>query len=178
MPDVVLATSRLLIRPLELADAEAVAAYRSDPVVARYQSWTTPYAAADARELVGGDPLAAGWSQYAIVLRGDQTLIGDLGVNLHENLLQAEIGATLRAEYQGIGYATEAVTRLLDHLFADLRLHKVSADCDARNAASARLLARVGFLREGVRRSHTWIKGEWTDDLEFGLLASDLLLSR
>jgi aminoglycoside 6'-N-acetyltransferase len=34
-------------------------------------------------------------------------------------------------------------------------------------------LERVGFRREGLRRSHTWIKGEWTDDLEFGLLATD-----
>ncbi len=93
-------------------------------------------------------------------------------MNLHENLMQAEIGFTLCAEYQGLGYGREAVTRLLDHLFADRGLHKVSAECDARNAASARLLTRVGFLREGLRRSHTWIKGEWTDDLEFGLLAS------
>jgi aminoglycoside 6'-N-acetyltransferase len=155
-----------------------VAAYRSDPAVARYQSWSTPYAVADARELVGGDPLAAGWFQYAIVPRGEITLIGDLGVNLHENLMQAEIGVTVRAENQGVGYATEAVTRLLDHLFTDLHLHKVSAECDARNQASARLLTRVGFLREGLRRSHTWIKGEWTDDLEFGLLASDRPLSR
>jgi RimJ/RimL family protein N-acetyltransferase len=52
-------------------------------------------------------------------------------------------------------------------------VHKVSAECDARNEASARLLARVGFTREGLRREHTWLKGEWTDDLLFGLLARD-----
>ncbi len=173
MPVHTLRSGRLLIRPLEHADAETVAAYRSDPVVARFQSWTTPYASADALELVGGDPCAAGWVQSAIVLPSDNTLIGDLGVNLHENLMQAEIGFTLAAEYQGLGYASEAVSRLLDHLFTDRGLHKVSAECDARNEASARLLARAGFRREGLRRSHSWIKGEWTDDLEFGLLATD-----
>jgi aminoglycoside 6'-N-acetyltransferase len=128
---------------------------------------------ADARELAGGDPQTAGWSQLAIVLLGDGTLIGDIGVNLHENLLQAEIGFTLSADRQRLGFGREAVTRLLDHLFTDRGLHKVSAECDARNEASARLLERVGFAREGLRRKHTWIKGEWTDDLEFGLLATD-----
>ena len=47
------------------------------------------------------------------------------------------------------------------------------AECDARNVASARLLERVGFTREGLRRRHTWIKGEWTDDLLYGLLEED-----
>ena len=83
MPVQTLRSGRLLIRPLEHADAATVAAYRSVPVVARFQSWTTPYAAADALELVGGDPSAAGWFQLAIVLSTDNTLISDLGVNLH-----------------------------------------------------------------------------------------------
>jgi aminoglycoside 6'-N-acetyltransferase len=87
--------------------------------------------------------------------------------------MQAEIGLTLRAESHGVGYGSEAVARLLDHLFTDRGLHKVSAECDARNEASARLLMRIGFSREGRRRSHTWITGEWTDDLEFGMLATD-----
>jgi aminoglycoside 6'-N-acetyltransferase len=52
-------------------------------------------------------------------------------------------------------------------------VRRVSAECDARNAASARLLARLGFRAEGRRVEHTWIKGEWTDDLLFGLLARD-----
>jgi aminoglycoside 6'-N-acetyltransferase len=173
VPEQVLLGRRLLIRPLRLADAEVVAAYRSDPTVARYQSWSPPYAVSDAQELVGGDPLAPGWFQSALVLRGDNLLIGDIGVNLHENLMQAEIGLTLRAESHGVGYGSEAVARLLDHLFTDRGLHKVSAECDARNEASARLLMRIGFSREGRRRSHTWIKGEWTDDLEFGMLATD-----
>ncbi len=173
MPPRSLLTDRLLIRPLEESDAQAVAAYRSDPAVARFQSWTAPYSVLDAVGLVGGDPTVAGWTQFAIVLRGNDTLIGDLGINLHDNLRQAEIGFTLDARYHGLGYAVEAVTRALEHLFTELGLHKVSAECDARNDPSARLLERVGFRREGLRRSHTWIKGEWTDDLLFGLLDSD-----
>jgi aminoglycoside 6'-N-acetyltransferase len=62
---------------------------------------------------------------------------------------------------------------MLHHLFTQRGLRRVSAECDARNVASAKLLERVGFRREGLRRQHTWIKDEWTDDLLFGLLAAE-----
>ncbi|WP_433161866.1 GNAT family N-acetyltransferase [Kribbella sp. CA-247076] len=168
-------TERLGLRRFTIADAEAFAAYRSDPEVARYQSWEAPVGRDEARRLVEafahGDPAAPGWFQYAIDLDG--VLIGDLGLNLHDNLMQAELGFTVAPAFQGRGYATEAVRGLLDHLFDDWELHRVSAECDARNTASARLLERVGFHREGLRVANSWFKGEWTDDLLFGLLRTD-----
>jgi aminoglycoside 6'-N-acetyltransferase len=88
-------------------------------------------------------------------------------------LLQAEIGYTLATAYQGNGYATEALRSMLELLFIERGLRRISAECDARNLRSARLLQRLGFQYEGRRRAHTWIKGEWTDDLLFGLLAED-----
>ena len=170
-------TSRLALRPLQLADAPVLSAYRSDPGVARYQPWSVPYTVADAgtliSDLVQADPALPGWFQYGIERRADGALVGDLGVHLHKNRQQADIGFTLAVEHQGVGYGTEAVRRLLDHLLVERGLHKVSAECDARNLASARLLTRAGFQLEGRLRSHTWIKGEWTDDLWFGVLAGE-----
>jgi RimJ/RimL family protein N-acetyltransferase len=64
------------------------------------------------------------------------------------------------------------VRAVLQDLFGRRGLRRVSAECDARNSASARLLERLGFQQEGHRPEFTWIKGEWTDDLLFGLLAS------
>ena len=69
--------------------------------------------------------------------------------------------------------ATEAVRGMLDDLFRVRGLHMVSAGSDARNVRSAALLVRAGFRPEGHRRAHSWLKGEWTDDLLFGLLAED-----
>ena len=170
-------TERLTLRRFTTADAEAFAAYRSDPDIARYQSWDAPLPLSEAvrkvEEFAQGDPAAPGWFQYAVDLDG--VLIGDLGLNLDENLMQAELGFTLAAAYQGRGYATEAVRGLLDDVFIERKLHRVSAECDARNTASARLLERVGFKQEGLRLSNSWFKGEWTDDLLFGLLRSDYL---
>ncbi|MEV4702146.1 GNAT family protein [Actinoplanes sp. NPDC049316] len=194
-------TDRLVLRRFRLEDAAALAAYRSIPEVARYQSWSTPYSLDKARyavqTMVAADPTMPGWFQYAVELpdgpggglgggvagglsgdfagglAGGGKLIGDVGVNLADNLMQAEIGYTLRPDQQGHGYATESVRAVLDHLFRVQRLHRVSAECDARNVRSARLLERVGFTREGLRRQHTWIKHEWTDDLLYGLLAEE-----
>jgi aminoglycoside 6'-N-acetyltransferase len=169
-----LETPRLHLRAFRADHAPAFAAYRSDPAVARYQSWIAPVsrgeAAALVRHFAQGDPAEPGWFQYAIELKEGGALVGDVGVQLHGNRMQAEIGFTLAADYQGYGYGTEAVRAVLAELFGR-GLRRVSAECDARNLRSARLLDRVGFLPEGRRPANTWIKGEWTDDLLFGLLA-------
>jgi RimJ/RimL family protein N-acetyltransferase len=174
---VLLSTPRLELRRFRADDAAVFAAYRSDPQIARYQSWTAPVSLPDAAALVAdfaaGDPRSPGWFQYAVELRSARALIGDVGVNLHDNLMQAEIGFTIAREHQGRGYGTEAVRCVLDHLFGVRGLRRVSAECDARNLRSARLLERAGFRREGHRVANTWTKGEWTDDLLFGLLAED-----
>jgi len=171
-----LSTRRLVLRRFRPGDAVALAAYRSDPDVARYQGWSAPVGLADARalaaEFAAGDPLRPGWFQYAVERTADRRLIGDLGVRRDGDPRRAEIGFTVSSAHQRHGYATEALTRLLEHLFAH-GLHKAYAECDARNTASAALLRRLGFQQEGHLRAHTWIKGEWTDDLLFGLLGTD-----
>ena len=168
---------RLTVRRFRAADAPAFAAYRSDPAVARYQSWSAPFPEEHAQRLVAefatDDPGRPGWFQYAVELRGTGELVGDVAVCLHENLLQADIGFTVATAHQRRGYAREAVSAVLDHLFTERGLLRASAECDARNAASAALLAALGFRREGLRREHTLLKGEWTDDLLFGLLARE-----
>jgi len=171
---VLLESARLILRRFHPGDAAAFSAYRSDACVARYQSWTPPVPPDAAARLVAafaaGDPRQPGWFQYAIEHRAERCLIGDIGVHLHDNRMQADLGFTLAAGWQGRGYASEAVRTVLDDMFSQ-GLHRVSAECDARNERSARLLERVGFRREGYRPEYTWLKGEWTDDILFGLLA-------
>ncbi len=172
-------TKRLILRRFRAADAPILASYRSIPAVARYQSWEAPFPLLRAQtavaNFIASDPDQAGWFQYAIEHAEDRALIGDVAVHLHDNLRQAEIGFTLDPAYQGQGLATEAVSAVLDRLFRVRGLHKVAGECDARNTASAALLSRLGFTREGLLRKQTLLKGEWTDDLIFGLLAEEWL---
>lgn len=174
-----IATRRLTLRRFRASDAACLAEYRSDPAVARYQSWDAPFplerAELAVRNFAASSPDAAGHFQYAVELTEPGTLIGDVYVRLHDNLKQAEIGFTLATPYQRKGLAREAVSGVLDRLFRRQGLHKVTGECDARNVPSARLLERLGFRREGLLRQQTLIKGEWTDDLIYGLLAEEWL---
>jgi aminoglycoside 6'-N-acetyltransferase len=173
----VLRSDRLLLRPFRAADAPVVSAYRSDPQIARYQGWDAPYpldaAIAFVEGLAGRDPRAEGWFQWALERLCDGALIGDVGVNRHDQGRQAEIGFTLAGAFQGRGYAAEAVRRVVAHLLVEEGLHRVHASVDGRNERSARLLERVGFRREGVERQSQWWKGEWTDDVRYAVLASE-----
>ncbi|MFZ3551719.1 GNAT family N-acetyltransferase [Streptomyces sp. 4.24] len=167
-------TPRLLLRRFEPGDAPALSVYRSEPEIARYQAWPSPLSADEAdaavRDYSKADPEQPGWFQYAIELKADRSLAGDLGINLHDNQMQAELGVTLAPAFHGKGYALEALHGILGHLF-DRGLHHVRATCDARNTASARLLERTGFELEGCSTGSLWQRGEWTDLLLFGLLA-------
>jgi RimJ/RimL family protein N-acetyltransferase len=170
-------TARLVLRGFGLGDAAALAAYRSDPEVSRYQAWASPVSLGEAKSLVktmsAGDPRAAGWYQYAIERRDEAGLIGDIGVCRSDDGRQAEVGFTLATRFQGRGYAREAVARIVEFLLVEEGLHRLSAGCDPRNVRSARLLERLGFRREGHLVKSFWLGGEWADDLLFGLLAEE-----
>jgi aminoglycoside 6'-N-acetyltransferase len=122
--------------------------------------------------MMGADPDTAGeWFQFAVALRPAGQLIGDCAARPHAgDPRQCEIGFTIAPGYQGRGYATEAARLLVGYLFGRRGKHRITASCDARNAASAAVLERLGMRREGHLRESTWAKGEWTDDLLYGLL--------
>jgi ribosomal-protein-alanine N-acetyltransferase len=73
----------------------------------------------------------------------------------------------------GKGYATEAVRAMLHWAYQALDLNRVEAELDTRNAASARVLEKLGFEREGLRREDCIVSGEVSDSWIYGLLKRD-----
>jgi RimJ/RimL family protein N-acetyltransferase len=173
-PFLPLATERVLLRPFRAQDAEPFAAYRSDPDVARYQSWTAPYDVADAKRLIGDmsgmdGPQPAAWVQIAIELDG--ALIGDVAVGVDATGTIATIGYTLAPSHQGRGLAREAVGAVVDRLFELTGVHRVEASLDPRNVASARLVESLGFELEGVAVEAVRDGDGWLDDARYALTA-------
>ncbi len=114
------------------------------------------------------------WCQLALELKAGGEMIGDVAFCiLKEDNLQAEIGFTLSRRYQGQGYATEALRRLLAYLFDELQLHRVRANCDPENTASTRLLERVGMRQEGHMLHSLWLKGRWADEYWYAILREE-----
>ena len=172
-----LATLRLIVEPMVPADAAAFARYRSEPEIARYQSWEAPFPEAEAERALAANPRnwpAPGeWLQLAV--REDGVLRGDVAVHPLDDPTRPdtiEIGITLSAAAQGRGLATEALVAVLGACF--LRgAHRVFASCDARNAPVARLLHRVGMRHEARLIDAEWWKGEWTTADTWAVLASE-----
>jgi RimJ/RimL family protein N-acetyltransferase len=84
-----------------------------------------------------------------------------------------EIGFVFHPEFHGRGYAAEASAQLLRLGFEELGLHRVIGRCDARNTASAKVMERLGMRREAHFRQNELVKGEWTDELVYAMLADE-----
>lgn len=170
-----LRTPRLVLRRLRPGDAVAVFAYRSDPHVARYQTWE-PADVADVRAFVerlqGLAPDSPGtWFQFGIALQESGRLIGDCGLHFpQDEPRQAELGVTLAPAHQGLGYATETLQALLGYAFEELAKHRVYARVDPRNVASRALMTRVGMREEGHLRESVWHEEQWADDVIYAML--------
>ena len=163
-----------MLRRFNENDLPAFHACRNDPNLARFQSWeafSLTEAAAFIREhQARGVGLPGQWLQIAIALRETDELIGDCAFKLHkDDVRQATIGVTLARKYHRHGYAVEAMTCLLNHLFDTMKLHRVVADTDPENAASWKLLERLGLRREGHLKQSLWFKGRWADEYLYAI---------
>lgn len=104
----------------------------------------------------------------------NRDLIGTCGVNIWDRRnSSAEIGYDLMPDYWGRGIATEAVGAMVDWCFENLGLNRIQADVMVDNAASARVLRKLGFVEEGIQRQGGFWRGEYHDLRYFGLLRDD-----
>jgi len=170
-------TARLIARHFGPRDLAPFVAMRSDPDVARYQSWDS-FSEEDGRrfleELAQQEPGQPGWFQIALEEKATGELIGDCGLNISpQDGRLAQIGYTLVRPHWNRGLASDAVTALAAFAFATYPLHRISASADPRNAASSRVLEKAGFTREAHFRQSEWFKGAWADDVVYARLRSD-----
>jgi RimJ/RimL family protein N-acetyltransferase len=174
-----LETNRLLLRPYAFDDLDALHDLERRAETARYL-YNQPLTREQAKAL-----LDRRRTQVAIDEDGDQLVLvlerkaagGLIGhVNLHRTSRehrQGEIGYVLHPDHQGRGYATEAAALLLRLGFSELGLHRIVGRLDARNAASARVLERLGMRQEAHLRENEFVKGEWADELVYAILARE-----
>ena len=172
-----LATERLRLRPHNADDAEWLHELYSQPDVARYlldEPWTAEVTHDKLTERLAKTDIDGETGALALVIEHDGVPIGDVALWLtdHEHR-QGEIGWVLNPAHGGQGFASEAVRAVLALGFDHYKLHRVTAQMDARNSASAALARRVGFRLEAHHVQDWFSKGEWTDTLIFARLASE-----
>src|SRR3954464_5238639 len=146
-------TPRLELRPFSTDDAPAAHRVYSDPDVMRYVA-TGPLAEESMTVRLLQDYSAHqrewGYSFWAVVERASGTLIGDAGL-YRTPAGEVELGYTLGKPWWGRGYATEAAGAWLEAAFSQLGISEVVALAEPANAASLRVLEKLGMTRAGER---------------------------
>jgi ribosomal-protein-alanine N-acetyltransferase len=157
-------TERLLLRRPDMDDLDAMFEIMSNPSAMRYWS-TLPHASRDvtrpwlqqmiARAEAGGEDF---------IIEFDGRVIGDVGAGR-----LPDFGFMIHPDYWGRGFATEASAAFIEHAFRNTAATELLADVDPRNAASLRVLDRLGFKETG-RAERTFLLGdEWCDSIYLGL---------
>jgi RimJ/RimL family protein N-acetyltransferase len=120
-----------------------------------------------------GVPTEGNWANLVVECGGRG--VGEVGFGLSDATNgTCELGYVFSPEVAGLGLATEAVSALLRYCQELWSPHRFILRMDARNDRSAALARRLGFRLEAHHRENEFVKGEWTDELIFALLASEL----
>jgi ribosomal-protein-alanine N-acetyltransferase len=153
-----LTTERLILRPVELTDADDFVALRSHEAVNQFidrpKSITRDEAISFIHKIRNGVAINR-WVYWAISLKDSPKMVGTICLwNISLKDLTAETGYELHPDYQGKGIMREALSRVIDYGFRDMKLKAIEACTHRDNLRSTSLLERHHF-----RRSVTEVEG-------------------
>lgn len=175
-PDWPLETERLVLRPFEEGDLDALYRMHSDAEVARWL-YNEPRTLEETRTLLGykidGAELTeeGKWLSAAVDERETGQFVGDVSMRwFSEPHKTGELGFMFDPAHQGRGYATEAAARLIAFAFEGMGFHRVIGRAEARNTASVRVLEKLGMRREALLVENEWVKGEWQSEVVYAIL--------
>lgn len=167
-------TARLVLRPFRHSDAPDLFTMYSDPEVFRHIPIGDWKHVDEAHQRIARDVSTmaeGGYIRLAVERREEGDVVGEvLLFNFDMASKRAELGYALARRAWACGYVAEALPPLVDHAFDGLELNRLEAVIDPRNAASARVVQRLGFTPEGVLRERYIVRGDTRDAGIYGLL--------
>lgn len=170
-------TERLHLRKMKIADSSSLFKIWSDPDVTKFMnicSFTNENQALDMINLFDGLSQESKAIRFSIIKKDSNEIIGSCGYNdLDFENGKAEIGYDIAKSFWGRGYATEAISSLLEHGFSSLKLNRIEARVDPRNVNSMKLLQKLNFRFEGTLRQYERVDGKFNDLSIYSKLISD-----
>ena len=142
----------------------------NEPWAVRHSVASWPSALSSLRRLARAGALLPFMITY------DDELVGQLTVNnvVRGALRSAQIGYWVDEGHANRGITTTAVAMATDHCFGPVGLHRVEANVRPENAASLRVVHKLGFTQEALHRRYLFIDEAWRDHVGFALLAEDV----
>ena len=172
-----LQTSRLILRPFELADASEVQKLAgAREIASTIENMPHPYEDGMAEKwiITHEEEFGKGRSlDLAIVVRETALLCGAIRLHINSNYNNTELGYWIGVPYWGRGYCTEAASKAIAYGFESLNLHRIYASHLTRNPASGRVMQKIGMICEGCLRQHIKHWGVYEDYAMYGILASE-----
>jgi ribosomal-protein-alanine N-acetyltransferase len=174
-----LETDRLILREPGIPDAADVFVFRSDPIEQRFNSEaiTDISQAEELITLYQAKFVRGGAILWGVTLKGADTVIGLINLELglgrvHHN--RGELGYDLARAYWGKGIGSEAVREVVRFGFESLNLNRIEAETIEDNLESRRLLDKLGFVCEGIRRGYSLEDdGNYHGSAVYGLLRTE-----
>ena len=172
-------TDRLTLRRYLATDYDDLLRLQSSPDVTRFLLYD-PKTPEQVKESLAGRltdvPMDTDGQALtvAVILRETGQHVGEVTLFVQNAKQQTgEIGFVFHPDFHGRGFAAEASIELLRLGFEELGMHRIIGRLDARNTGSANLLRRLGLRQEAHFVKNEFLKGEWTDELVFALLAEE-----
>lgn len=166
------------LRPWRLDDAVLMQPYANNPKVAQNlrNGFPMPYTLDDARSFIESCVANDGNRRILRAIEIDGMPVGSIGVFLGSDVYEktAEIGYWLAEPYWGRGIMPRAVRQICAQAFAQFDLECIYAEVFSCNPASCRVLEKVGFTREGIKRRGVYKNGRVMDGVLHTLLKDEL----
>ena len=152
MTGTVLQTERLMLVPPAFSHARDMTELANNKAISEMlATMPYPYGIEDAMHWIEAVREMTSGAAFSIILKDSSRFIGCCGSGPVENSKDIDFGYWIGAKYWGQGYATEAGRAVLSHVFDKDRFEIIVTDCKPTNAASLRVLEKLGFDRVGSR---------------------------
>ena len=177
-----LTTPRLILRPLQLTDAESMfLGWATDLEVVKYLPWKPHLSVDETKRIISywmsnyPDPKFYIWG---IQLKNGP-LIGTISIHsIHESFQRGEVGYALAKRYWNQGYVTEALQAVVDFSFGIVGFNRLEAHHSIYNPASGAVLIKAGFQHEGVLRQYYRSNDGFQDSSTYAILLKDWSLAQ
>jgi ribosomal-protein-alanine N-acetyltransferase len=171
-----LSTERLVLRQLRYEDEDDLFVLRCNETLMRFIPRPLAISVEDAYLLIQNLNQSIRANElitWAITLKNDNRVIGTIGfVKINKQDYRAEVGYLLHHDFHGTGLMQEALVAVLNYGFQTLKLHSIEAIVDPDNTASAKLLERNGFKKEGHFKENKYYNGRFLDSVYYGRFAT------
>ncbi|MBX9690214.1 MAG: GNAT family N-acetyltransferase [Candidatus Obscuribacterales bacterium] len=172
-------TPRLRLRELSPLDASLIVSFANNKSINLFLGFASLSSQAGVDDYIARAAASASADprlsyKLAMTIKPSDSLKGSCWLDIEDSESNnASVGYFVSADCWGNGYATEMMKALIRFGFNNLQLHRIYANCDQGNAASRRVLEKIGMTPEGLLRQHCKRSYGWADVLMYGILRSE-----